>query len=780
MTESLKSLDWNEILSKLESYATSEVAKEQLRNLSPVSSHEEAYRSFQKIFEAELLLQKGRRPFMESLDLFPVWHQRLAKGATLKTLELKDVRHFCLESIALKEILSLAESEGLKQIHQDFYDGSEPLSAIDQIMSPEGEIRTDASQKLYELYHEKAQISRQVQNALDRLVKQHDMEPILQERYVTTREGRWVLPVKGGMQHQFEGIIHGSSQTKQTVFMEPKEIIPSNNRLREVEVGIEEEIERLLTELSKYLHTQVFHLEKTKDRMVELDQTFSKAQMALQMEAHACEFSKDQIRLIEARHPLLALNPEIEVIPNSVQLDREKRILLLSGPNAGGKTVLLKSVGLAAQMARCGLPICAEEGSVLPFFKEIHVAVGDAQSVDAHLSTFAAHLKILNAATQAQGSECLLLIDEICGSTDPEEGTALARSFIQTYSDNKVFGVITSHLGPLKLGWAPDSGVTNGSLEYDNTSGQPTYQFIMGVPGQSLALQTARRVGVKKEIVEQAMDFLSPETKRYQESLVQIEEMKAELRKLKEQLLQESQDMKKAKSKYHSLAQKFDQEKEKMLDQVRVRAERKVDKMLESAKVDEVFKKHELLSKLKSQLPEVVKAPSKPAPGEVKIESAEAFAKAFPPGSKVYAPTIGKDAMVQGEPGPRGEVPVLSSSMRLLIPWDQLRPPHTAHNPTLDLVRKTHQTPASAALNSDRVLDLRGMKVEEALKLLEDELDTAALNDEDRIKIIHGHGTDSLKKSIRGFLSRSLYIKKWQAGNADTGGDGVTWAEIKD
>jgi DNA mismatch repair protein MutS2 len=779
VNQKLETLDWPGILNRLESYATSELCREILREMQPLDSPVAAEDAFRTILEIQNLLKQGPRPYMESLDLFFPWHQRLAKEATLKTLELKDVRHFCMEAIALHEVLSLGDTPWVKERLEFLFDASEPLSAIDQLMSPEGEIRTDASETLYQLYREKGQLARQIQNTLDRLVKQNDMDPILQERFVTNREGRWVLPVKGGMQHQFEGIIHGASQSKQTVYMEPKEIIASNNRLREVEVGIDEEIERLLTQLSGYLHTLTEEFEKARETMLEMDEIFAKAQMAFQMEAHPCRFSADEIVLIEARHPLLSLNPEQKVIPNSVHLDSEKRILLLSGPNAGGKTVLLKSIGLAAQMARCGLLICAEEGSSLPFFKRIHVAVGDAQSVDAQLSTFAAHLKILNSATEDKGPDTLLLIDEICGSTDPEEGTALARSFIKAYSGNRVLGVITSHLGPLKLGWTPDSGVVNGSLEYDNRSGRPTYQFIMGVPGQSLALQTAKRVGVKPEIVEQAMDFLSPETKRYQENLEQIEEMKGELRKLKDQLLNESHEMKKQKQKYDSLIDKFGSEKERMLEQARVRAERKIDRLIETAKVDEVFRKHENLEKVKSQLPEVVKAPARSAMTEVKVDSPEAFAKAYPPGAKVYAPSIGKDAVVQGEPGPRGEVPVLSASMRLLIPWDQLRPPQVAPNKTFDLVRKSHKGPISS-IDTDRVVDVRGLRVDEALRQIEEALDIASLQEEDRLKIVHGHGTDTLKKSIRSYLSRSLYVKKWQAGNAETGGDGVTWAEIKD
>jgi DNA mismatch repair protein MutS2 len=774
----LTNLDWPEILERLASFATSQLAKEQLRKSDALPDPESATESFRRIEEIALVLKSGRRPFMESLDLYSLWHQRLSKGAVLRTLELRDLRHFCLEAIALKEILNEHSTSWLVEIRQGLMEATEPLSAIDQIMSPDGEIRSDASETLYKLFNEKNQLGRQVQSILDRLVKQHEMEPVLQDRYVTNREGRWVLPVKSGKQGQFEGIIHASSATKQTVFMEPKEIIPLNNRLRQVEVDIEEEVERLLTELSEYLETLLHPFDKTKTFMHEADLRLAQAQLATHMSASSCHFSEAEINLKELRHPLLILN-NVDVIPNSVHLTAEKRILLLSGPNAGGKTVLLKAVGLAAQMARCGLLISAAEGSKLPFFQHLHVAVGDSQSVDQHLSTFAAHLKILDQATKASGPKYLLLIDEICGSTDPDEGTALARSFIQTYAERGTFGVITSHLGPLKLGWDNTSGVTNGSLEYDNKVGTPTYQFLMGVPGQSLALQTARRVGVDAQVLERAMENLSPNVKQFHLGLQEVDVMKEELRHLRSELQTEMKENRAAKSKYNALIQKFDRDKEKMLEQALRRAEKKVETLIEHSKVDDVFKRFERLEKIKTELPEVIKATPRTMSPVSRIETLEDFNKAYPAGSKVFAPSIGRDGVIQGQPNGKGEIPILSNSMRLMVHWTQLRPPQQASNPTLDVLRRTGES--ASHLDQDRVVDLRGKNVESAIQQLELQLDTAALHDESRIKIIHGHGsTDALKKGVRSYLSRSHYVKKWKAGTPETGGDGITWAELKE
>jgi DNA mismatch repair protein MutS2 len=774
---SLTALDWAEILNRLQALATCEPARARLRDLKPLQLPQEAKESFRAITEAQSVLAYGERPFMESLDLYSTWFQRLKREATLTTLELRDVRRFCIETVALSEVLRPVDGTWCKGLKNRLMDATGALSAIDTIMTPSGEIRTDASETLHNLYREKMNQTRQLQHVLDRLIKQHDMEPVLQDRYVTNREGRWVIPVKSGMQGFFPGIIHASSASKQTVFMEPEEVIPLNNRLRQIEVEIEDEIERLLVQLSAYLLTQIFGFQGSHDVLLEADQRFAQAKLAEVLEAQPIEFSDTRFELNDVRHPLLVLKNE-KVIPNTVKLGGDKRILLLSGPNAGGKTVLLKSVGLAAQMARCGLLVCANEGSSIPFFTGLYVAVGDAQSVDAALSTFAAHLKVLDRATHARGPGHLLLIDEICGSTDPEEGSALARSFIQAYAQNGVFGVITSHLGPLKLGWKPEGGVVNGSLEYNQASGQPTYQFFMGVPGQSLALQTARRVGVNPEVIDRAMEFLSPETKLQQVHLREIETMREELQAMRLTLFDELKAARDGKRKYLELVALFRKERDQWMERAVKKAERRIDDMLDHAAVDDIFKRHEKLQHIKHELPEVIKA-SQVVAKRPKMESAEDFEKIYPPGSSVFIPSIGQEGIVQGKANGKGEIPVLSHSMRLFINWQQLKAPQSMQNPTQAIVRRSGNVSVTLQ-DIERVIDVRGKTVDDAIGTLETMLDAASLNNEDRVKIVHGHGTEVLKRAVRSHLSRSVYVKKWKAGPADNGGDGITWAELKD
>ncbi len=774
---SAQSLDWPEILQRLETFATSEPARADLRALSPCANVESARASFRDIDEARSILALGERPFAESLDLFSTWHSRLKREAVLTTLELRDVRRFCLEVLSLSEVLKTFDGPWAQAMKRQLMDAREPLSAIDHLMTPSGEIRNDASEALHHLYREQQNQTKALHATLERLVKAHEMEPLLQEKFVTTREGRWVIPVRSGMQHHFPGVIHSSSQSKQTVFMEPDDVVPLNNQLRQIEAEIEAEIERLLTLLSQYLRGKVGEFLSSQASLLEMDVLFAKAKLAEVLHAHRPDFVEDRLSLRELRHPILMLNGS-KVISNSVELSPNHRILLLSGPNAGGKTVLLKSIGLAAQMARCGLPICAEEGSRLPFFRELQIAVGDEQSVDAALSTFAAHITKLHEAAQCKGSDRLLLVDEICGSTDPEEGSALARSFIERFAHNQVFAVITSHLGPLKSGWTEDSGVANGSLEYDQNSGQPTYRFFFGVPGQSLALQTARRVGVDETLLQRALDFLSPEAKARQLHLSEMESLKEELTRARRELMAELQETKESKRKYQELLVNFRRDRDQWLERSVKKAERKIDEMIEAARAEEVFRRHERLNDVKRELPEIVKAPAGQASGRKRLETLEEFEKVYPPGSKIFVPSMNHEGLIQGKANKKGEIPILVNSMRLLLNWEQLRPPQSMQNPTQSILRRASGVQVTL-LDQERVVDVRGKTTEEAVAQLESQLDAAVLNSEARVKIIHGHGTETLKRNLRAHLSRSPYVKSWKAGTPDHGGDGVTWAQLK-
>jgi len=770
----LKNIDWELVLRKIKELASSDLAKDEIDRTAPLGSAAEALNQFRQIEEAAELIEVAGRTTAESLNLFPLWFERLKKSAVLNGVELKDARLFFIEVLALKQILSQSSGTWVQQIKAQLLEAKRPISAIDQVLTPDGSVRSDASETLYNLIQRKKDFEREVRNHLDTLVKKHDLEPVLRDRFVTTREGRWVVPVKSGMQHQLKGIIHDSSQSKQTVFIEPEEVVKTNNELRKILSAIDEEIHHLFKELSKMLETMIEEIKLAHQCLLDCDIRFAQAQFARLVEARSVTFSDGELFLHELRHPILELEKKEgpRVVSNTVELSGERRILLLSGPNAGGKTVLLKSVGLACHMARCGLlPVC-DANSRIPFFRRIYAVVGDSQSVSEHISTFAAHLKALNEILELpSASPQLVLVDEICGATDPEEGAALAKSFIMAYEKMGSFGVVTSHLGPIKKGWETNKGVLPGSMEYSDEAGGATYRLILGAHGRSMALKVAEKVGVNHAIVERAQTFLSPESQSLHKAMKEIEANQSELNAMRKDLQKERSEAENSRREYLRLIDDLNKEKATLLEDLAAKSEQKLLELIDQAKKSDDRIKG--LEQLKSQMPEIIKGPQRS-----EIANVQDFLTQNPVGSRVYIPHLAKDAIIQGVANQKGEIPVLAGSMRLSILWSQLKPNSLPDSVTRKVIRETgFQMPI--ATQAERTIDLRGFRIEKALEELELQLDRAMQAQTDKVRIIHGHGTEALKRAVRTYLARSIYIKKWRAGDTEaTGDDGVTFAEL--
>lgn len=760
--EQFKNLDWFDTLERIKNFASSSTGKDLIAKTAPFKTREEALKQAAEIYEAKSVVSLDFRPRLDTLDLFYSWYERLKRKAVLKTTEFQEVRRFCFDIFNLQKTLSQTSNDWTTASLTQLMDTSKIHSAIDQILTFEGEIRTDASETLYRLYNEKKTLERQIRSTLDKFVKTHEMENLLQDRYVTNREGRWVLPVRSGKQHQFDGIIHDSSQTKQTVFMEPKEVIVINNRLKVVESEIEAEIEKLLTQLTHFIAGSSDELLRSYNKMLECDQRLAQAQFALKTNSSLFDFS-DEFFLKEVRHPLLSFQNIKEVISNNVEFDDGKKVLILSGPNAGGKTVLLKAIGLTCHMARCGLLIPAARESKIPFFETIFVSIGDTQSVDEHMSTFAAHLNTLTQALSAKGKNNLILVDEICGSTDPEEGAAIAKSFIEHYAQNDVFAVITSHLGPLKQIWPKESPIICGSMEYTD---HPTYKLFMGIHGRSFALKTAKTVGVPDSVIQKAMSYLSTETRAREEKLDELDQYKDKVVELSRKLELETSMMEAEKKKYKEVLKKFEVEKQRHIQKAIERAENKIERIIEE------FRANPNVTKVKAQFPEIVKSTGA---NPSTVTTLEDFTRQFPPGSTAFLTALGQDGIIQGSPNSKGEVTVLSKSMRLQIHWKDIR---ATNAPNIQHPIQQQKKSRIKLPQDEVVIDIRGMSADQAIEELEKSFDKALQDQVDRVKIIHGHGTEALKKAIRKYLSRSVYIQKWQAGTEISNDDGITWADL--
>jgi DNA mismatch repair protein MutS2 len=770
-----RELDWPELLRQLAKFSSSQRGANECLAVAPFSKSNEALRRSQNIISAGIAINENALPNLSILDLIPLPLERLSRQAVLDVKELGNLRQFLNVAISLKDLLKETKNSWTDVMTSEIADFKSQLSGINHVISADGEINESASSLLSSLCEERRRLSREITRTLDQIVASRRMEPVLQDKYVTNREGRMVIPVKSGNQHDVKGLIHDSSQTKQTVFIEPEEVVPINNRLREVQMAIQEEIARILKELSQYLsrfHTAFANADKA---LLECDQTMACARLNDIIKGSVVNFSVDgKFVLNELRHPLL-ITQGVKVVPNTVILNKDRRILLLSGPNAGGKTILLKSLGLAAQMARSGLPIPAAENSWIPFFHSIDPIIGDLQSVDENLSSFSSHITRLIRATKFKGMENLILIDEICGSTDPEEGAALARSFIEKFSEQEVYAVITSHLGPLKENWGAKMPLEHGSLEFDSKTNRATFQLLLGFPGRSLALSVASRIGVPAEIIERARNFLAPESQIRSKELEEIESFKSHIIELKSQIEVDRDEAKKSKDMYAELVRKFREQRDKWLEKALQKAEKKIENLIEDARLDRI--KNKTLVDIKADLPEIIKIRNTSS----RPQTIEEFKNIFKPGTPAFSTRLGRQIIVQSEPDGKGHVTVLADSMRVQLPWHTLsgisaplgeKPVH--------IVRRSSAARDTVVEESVRELDLRGRRIDDAIPVLEKWLDDCIRAQLDSVKIIHGFGTEQLKKAIRQFLSKSRYVSKWRAGDMASGGDGITWATLAD
>jgi DNA mismatch repair protein MutS2 len=769
-------LDWPELLKQMAKLSSSQRGSQVCLSVSSLSDSSQASLKAHNIICAGLAINEHAITNLSVLDSISKPLERLNLQAVLDVKELSQLRQFLNAAMSLKDLLRETKNQWTDLMTSQIADFKSQLSAINHVLTAEGEINESASSLLSSLCEERRRLAREISRTLDQIVLSRKMETVLQDKYVTNREGRMVIPVKSGNQHDVKGLIHDSSQTKQTVFMEPEEVVPINNRLREVQILIQEEIARILKDLSQYLSRFHIAFQNADYALLESDHTFAAARLNFLINGTVVNFSKDgRFILNELRHPLL-VTQGVNVVPNSVILNKKRRLLLLSGPNAGGKTILLKSLGLAAQMARSGLPIPAAENSWIPFFHSIDPVIGDLQSVGENLSSFSSHIKRLVEATKFSGSQNLVLVDEICGSTDPEEGAALARSFIEKFAEQEIYAVITSHLGPLKENWGKEMPLEHGSLEFDMKTNKATFQLLLGFPGRSLALSVAARLGVPEEIINRARTFLAPESQKRSEELEEIETFKAHIIELKSQIENDRNEAKKSKDMYAELVRKFREQRDKWLEKALQKAEKKIENLIEDARLDRI--KNKTLVDIKSELPEIIKvrnAPSRP-------QTIDEFKDTFKAGTPAFSTRLGRQVIIQSEPDGKGQVTVLADSMRVQLPWHTLSgvgAPPIGEKPR-QVIRRSSAARDTVVEESVRELDLRGRRVEDAIPLLEKWLDDCIRAQLDSVKIIHGFGTEQLKKAIRQFLSKSRYIAKWKAGDSASGGDGITWATLAD
>jgi DNA mismatch repair protein MutS2 len=643
---------------------------------------------------------------------------------------------------------------------------SELAAAIDHAIGPLGEVLDRASARLGGLRSELRAAHARLGQRLDALVRSPELGRLLQDPIVTQRGGRYVVPVKAEHRGAVKGIVHDQSASGQTVFIEPIEILEANNAVRETELAERAEVERVLHDLSRRVERSADDLDAVTTALAALDLALAKAQFADSLEATRPELNAEgRLDLIDARHPLLV--EQGSVVGIDVQLGGEFQILVITGPNTGGKTVTLKTIGLLTVMAACGLPLPAAPGSRVPVVGQVFADIGDEQSIAQSLSTFSSHLRnVVATLADAQRGD-LALLDEIGAGTDPDEGAALAMAVLETLLERGVLVAATTHYPELKAFALNTPGVRNASMEFDRNTLQPTFRLHIGLPGASNAFAIAERLGLERAVLSRADRHLGELHRSLERTLREAERQRTELSAALEEARAIATDATQVSAAAEREAARLRDEAERALRRARAEADqlllqaRRALRQAEEAR-DRAAKRN-LVDEARAALAEA--------------EAARAASAPPPPGPPIGAIALGAPVQVEGvaEPGTllaideRGIAEVAAGALRLKVPAAQLRPAGAA-TPPLAAQPELRGSAPSVPLQ----LDVRGARADEALAALDRFLNDAAVAGVDRLRVVHGKGTGALRTAVRAALAEHPLVRSYEPAGRTEGGEGAT------
>ena len=712
----------------------------------------------------------------------------LAKGGTLGAGEL-------LRIGALLEAAKRAVEFDKKDEETDFlsgrFDGLQTFPEIRREISrcilSEDEISDDASSELKRIRRAMKTTNDKIREQLS--VTVNSSGDMLRDNIVTMRNGRYCLPVKQEYKSAFQGMIHDQSSTGSTFFIEPMAIVKLNNDLAELAMKEQEEIERILASISSICAPETEGLERDVILLSELDFIFAKAKLSKKMQGSEPIFDDNYIEIKKGRHPLI---PRDRVVPIDVTLGKDYRLLIITGPNTGGKTVSLKTVGLFTLMGQAGLHIPAFDGSHLHVFHEVYADIGDEQSIEQSLSTFSSHMTNTVSILKRADKNTLALFDELGAGTDPVEGAALAISILDNLLQRNVTAMATTHYSELKIYALSTDHVENASCEFDVESLQPTYRLLIGVPGKSNAFAISSKLGISDEIIEKAKSLVDEDSKSFEDVVTGLESTRKELEQERAKAAAYREEIERQKKKLAEKNERIDKAKEKILR----RANEEANEILQKAKdmADDSIRKYNKwmdgskgnvsdMERQRSAIREQLKKTGeklatkqkgnhpKTAPGKLSI------------GDLVMVHSMGVKGTVMSLPNTKGKCFVQMGIMRSEVNADDLEllEEETLQNRKEQLRERSGagKIKMMKSLHVSSSINLIGKTVDEAIALLDKYLDDAYLAKLHQITIIHGVGTGALRNAVQAHLKKSKYIKTYRMGEYGEGGYGVTVAEFK-
>ncbi len=781
----MKTIELDKVLEMLAEKTACEDAADAARNLIPVTEIEEAQQMLSETDTAYQMMARFGAPSFYGLQQIVNSLRRAQSGGVLNLAEFLSIAGVLR---AMRGIVQWRKkSEGLQTILDWRFDclTSNPYleDKINQTVASEEEVADTASSALADIRRKMRHVSQKVREQLDNLIRSSSYQKYLQDQIVTMRGGRYVVPVKAEYRGEVPGLVHDTSSSGATLFIEPMSVVEANNEIRVLQSKEKDEIERILTELSAEVGQFADDIIVGYDAAVQLNVIFAKADLAYTMKATMPQLNQEGIiQFKQARHPLLNRDT---VVPTDIVLGKEFDTLMITGPNTGGKTVTLKTIGLLSAMAMCGLMLPVAEGSQVSVFRHILVDIGDEQSIEQSLSTFSSHMtKIIHIIEQADDNS-LVLLDELGAGTDPIEGAALAIAILEHLRKQGCKIAATTHYAELKEYALQTDGVENACCEFDVQTLRPTYRLLIGVPGRSNAFAISKRLGIEDSIIQRAKELVSAENTKFEdvvrsleETRQKLEEEKAQAEALRLQAVKANESAQEQKKRIEANAAKEIEIARRQASNLVARTRAQIDALMEE--MDQLRKQKSLTPEQKAKLNRGIRALEDMAdPVHKKEKEDYVLPRPLKIGDTVLIFDIDKQATVIGLSKNSDQVEVQAGIMKTRVPLSNLCLMEQEKVKTPQPVSRRGTRTDRAHAKVVRELDIRGQTAMEALLDVDNFIDAAVMADVHQLSIIHGKGTGVLRAAVQQHLKKHPSVKSYRLGVFGEGESGVTIVELK-
>lgn len=775
-------MEFDNILEKLAEKTVSQAGAQAVLKIRPESTMEAARALMEKTMEAETLLLKRPSYPVCSFAVISAELRRMKTGASLSGGEILRVASVFKAAKLAAPLANDDSARIIPQMAKDLFFDDGLLKRVDDCIVSDEEIADGASQELARVRREMRRENEYIKDKLQSMIRSQGESKYLQDAIITQRNGRYVVPVKSEYKANVSGIVHEKSASGATLFIEPASVVEANNRIRELQAAEAKEIARILAELTASLNVYREEIKTDVAVLTELDILFAKASLGLEMKAVPANFNETgELSINAGRHPLISAE---KVVPVSLTLSGGIRSLVITGPNTGGKTVMLKMIGLFAIMAQAGLFIPAKPPVKLPVFEGVFADIGDEQSIEQSLSTFSAHMKSIIFALRHAGGRSLVLLDELGAGTDPQEGSALAQAVLAELKEKGCMTIATTHIGELKAFANERDGFENASMEFDAATLTPTYRLIMGVAGHSNAILISQRLGLPKEVVAAAQSFMNAEHLEYGRLIEAAEKAEKRARKMQKDAKEELQKARDERRKAEQTAQKAAEKRKQILAKANEKAIEILDDARETAEdaiaeAKQLKKKDEAgrtLSTKKVRDKISGKKQSIEQHNKLRKKEKTLTAENIHVGDTVTILAMDAPATVLKLPNAKGMVRLQAGIMQVDMHVSELG---AGKEETPKKGGSTSHVQLEARRQVSMEIDLHGQAVDDALIILDKYLDDAFLSGLGEVTVIHGRGTGALRKGVQEYLRTHPHVKSFRPGKYGEGDIGVTIVTLK-